>query len=130
MEADECNFLGLGAAASEGAEMLLGLGAVALGGRSGAGGCPGKQRKERAVRPRRRGGGEELQGRPWAAPLPRSWGFWRSRGLRGRALTCRDDVPRTEQLQVREDAHEVGHAGVAVDPGPQDAGRALPGALA
>ena len=38
VEADECNFWGLGAAASEGAEMLVGLGAVALGGRRGAGG--------------------------------------------------------------------------------------------
>lgn len=31
---------------------------------------------------------------------------------------------------MREDANKVGHAGVAVDPGPQDASRALPGALA
>lgn len=31
---------------------------------------------------------------------------------------------------MREDAHEIGHAGVAVDPRPQDAGCALPGALA
>lgn len=39
MEADDCNFPGLGASASEGAEMLLGLGAVVLEGGRGAGGC-------------------------------------------------------------------------------------------
>lgn len=48
----------------------------------------------------------------------------------GCLLTGRDDVPRTEQLQVREDVHEVGHAGISVDPGPKDAGSALPGAFA
>lgn len=118
VEADDCNFRGLRASASEGAERLLGFRAVVLGGLLGAGGCPGTPRKERTVRPNR---GEEPHGRPRAAPSP---------GVPGRALTGRDDVPSPEQLQVREDAHEVGHAGVAVDPGPQDAGRALPGALA
>lgn len=48
----------------------------------------------------------------------------------GCVLTGRDDVPRAEQLQVREDVHEVGHAGISVDPGPKDTGSALPGAFA
>lgn len=83
MEADECNFLGLGAAASEGAEMLLGLGAVALGGRSGAGGCPGKQRKERAVRPRRRGGGGGAPGEALGGPSPEVLGVLEVPGAPG-----------------------------------------------
>ncbi|KAK7798144.1 hypothetical protein U0070_012314, partial [Myodes glareolus] len=52
-----------------------------------------------------------------------------SRSLGPRSLTGCDDVPRTQQLQVREDVNEVSHARVAVDPGPQDAGCALLGAL-
>ena len=123
VEADVCNFRGRGASASEGAGGLLGLGVLVPGGRRGAGGCPGMPGKKRAVRPRRgRGRREKSRGRSWVSPG--------SRGPRGRSLTGRDDIPRAEQLQVREDAHEVGHAGVAVDPGPQDTGRALPGALA
>lgn len=115
MEADDCNFRGLGVSPSKGAEMpLLGLGTVVLGAGRGAGGCPGTSRKERMIRPRK---GEEPRGRPPAC------------GSRGGVLTGCDDVPSAEQLQVREDAHKVGHAGVAVDPGPQDAGRALPRAL-
>lgn len=46
------------------------------------------------------------------------------------SLTGCDDVPCTQQLQVREDVNEVSHARVAVDPGPQDTGSALLGALA
>lgn len=45
-------------------------------------------------------------------------------------LTGCNDVPRSQQLQVREDVNEVSHACVAVDPGPQDAGGALFRALA
>lgn len=126
MAADVDNFRGRGTSASQGAGGLLGLGVLVLGGRRGAGGCPGTQGKRRAVRARRRGwGGMGEGGAPWQAPAPD-----RGPGVpRGRALTGRDDIPSAEQLQVREDAHEVGHAGVAVDPGPKDAGRALSGAL-
>lgn len=49
VEAEDCNFRGLQSSVSEPAEMLLGLGAPMLGGRTGAGGCPGITRKERRV---------------------------------------------------------------------------------
>jgi hypothetical protein len=39
VEVEGCNFRGLQDSASKGAEMLLGLGAVVLGGRKGVGGC-------------------------------------------------------------------------------------------
>lgn len=60
VEADDCNFPGLGASASEGAEMLLGPGLVVLEGGRGVGGCPGTSKKERMVRPRQ---GEGPRGR-------------------------------------------------------------------
>lgn len=91
----------------------------AEGGREGALGYQGRKGR---LGP----GGAGRGGEAWEALSPA-----RGPGVsRRRALTGRDDVPSAEQLQVREDAHEVSHAGVAVDPGPQDAGRALSGALA
>lgn len=39
VEAEDCNFRGLQSSASEPGEMLVGLGAAVLGGRTGAGGC-------------------------------------------------------------------------------------------
>lgn len=39
VEAEDCNFRGLQSSVSEPAEMLLGLGAPVLGGRTEAGGC-------------------------------------------------------------------------------------------
>lgn len=49
VETEDCNFRGLQSSVSGPEEMLLGLGAAVLGGRTGAGGCPGTSRKERRV---------------------------------------------------------------------------------
>lgn len=57
------------------------------------------------------------------------WGTGAWGQNRGRRVPGCNDVPRTQQLQVREDVNEVSHTRVAVDPGPQDTGRALLGAL-
>lgn len=46
VEARDGNFRWPGTAASEGVEMLLGVGEVVLAGRSGAGGCPGRPGRE------------------------------------------------------------------------------------
>jgi hypothetical protein len=128
VEVEGCNFRGLQDSASKGAEMLLGLGAVVLGGRKGVGGCPGTPRKERKTEAQEVGEamGPAISAASVSVPSHRS--PIPSVGV-ARALTGRDDVPRTQQLQVREDVNEVGYARVAVDPGPQDAGRALPRAL-
>lgn len=67
MDADAVgSFRGRGTLASQGAGGLLGLGALVLGGRRGAGGCPGTRGKERAVRPGRRGEEEPRGRRPGA----------------------------------------------------------------
>lgn len=71
VEADVCNFRGRGTSASQGAGGLLGLGVLVLGGRRGAGGCPGTPGKKTAVRPRRGWGGvggEEPRKRPRTQP--------------------------------------------------------------
>ena len=83
MEARDGNFRWPGTAASEGAEMLLGVREVVLGGRRGAGGCPGRPEKERTLGP---GWREELRGKPWAAPVPGSGGFRGSPGPRSQAV--------------------------------------------
>lgn len=79
-----------------------------------------------------RGWGWELPYGPMSqeALYPSPLGFPSLGSLGLCSLTGCDDVPRTQQLQVREDVNEVSHACVAVDPGPQDTGSALLGPLA
>lgn len=49
VEAEDCNFRGLQSSASEPGEMLLGLGAAVLGGKTEVGGCPRTRKKRRVV---------------------------------------------------------------------------------
>lgn len=137
VEAEDCNFRGLQSSASEPAEMLLGLGAAVLGGTTGGGGCPRITRKERRVVTQSSlslcegGGGFPIWSPVSGNSVPVTPLGFPSLGSLGLcSLTGCDDVPRTQQLQVREDMNEVSHARVAVDPGPQNTGCALLGALA
>lgn len=133
VEAEDCNFRGLQSLASEPAETLLGLGAAVLGSTTGAGGCPGITRKERggcdSGLSMSRGWGLELPYGPFSQETLTPLGFPSLGSLGLCSLTGCDDVPRTQQLQVCKDVNEVSHARVAVDPGPQNTGRALLGAL-
>lgn len=66
--------------------------------------------------------GEGVWG-PWPQRMQRwsgSSGLWCWRVGGNREGPGQFHVPHTEQLQVREDVHEVHHAGVSVDLGPQE----------